>query len=377
MRAEGVPGTAPVPIIHIIHKFDRRAGPDVMLVNQLSRMDRARWLPSLFLIDFERYEGQSELEQALPGDIRTRTVAWRRGRGLPRVVAGLRAMIHETDARLVHSHDIPSHVVAAFAQNAVRRVASVHGIVDQTTRQHVWNAIARLPLLRADHVVFGSPQIREHFPFVDADRSSVIWNAIDTGHFAHIRRDFKRMRFSARRPLRLVCIARLSEEKGHAHLIEAMRLLAGRPVTLDIAGTGPLRDVLEQQIRSSGLTNVRLLGFVEDTATSLESADIYCLASVRESLPLGVLEAMASGLPVIATDVGALHEVVAGNGCGIVVPPADPQALADAIASVIDHPEQLNVMSHHGRDSVEATHSARAYTARTSELYERLIQQPR
>ena len=88
-------------------------------------------------------------------------------------------MIRDTGAKLVHSHDIPSHLVSAFAQAPVSKVASVHGIVDRTLRQRVWNMASRPLLRRAHHVIFGSPQIQEQFPFVGSAKSSLIWNAIE------------------------------------------------------------------------------------------------------------------------------------------------------------------------------------------------------
>ncbi len=369
--------TEPVSVVQIIHKFDRRAGPDVMLANKLAHVDAAKWRQSLLLIDFERYSGTSLLETAAPDGIDVRTVAWRRGRGLPELVRTLRAMIADSKISIVHSHDIPSHLVATFAQAGVSRIASVHGIVDQTFRQHIWNGLNRVLLRRATRVIFGSPQIREQFPFVADDRSDVVWNAIDTTPFASTVRNFDSLRISGDRPLRLVCIARLSEEKGHTYLIDAMSRVASLPVTLDIIGSGPLRASLEERIRTSGIANVRLLGFADDIVKCLRDADVYCLASIRESLPLGVLEAMATGLPVIATDVGALRQVVADNGCGVVVPPADSQALADAIARFATSPGDLARMAERGPQAVRETHSVEAYTQRTTQIYDKVIRRAR
>lgn len=132
----------------------------------------------------------------------------------------------------------------------------------------------------------------------------------------------------------LLSVGRLVFEKGHEFLIEAMASVvrSGQNVIAGICGAGPLRDQLEKQIRRHALEKyVKLLGQWEDVSELLSAADIFVLPSRWEGLPMALLEAMMAGLPVIATRVEGVEEVVEDGVHGILVPLEDPAALAKAI----------------------------------------------
>lgn len=139
-------------------------------------------------------------------------------------------------------------------------------------------------------------------------------------------------------PWRLLNIGRLSKHKAQHVLIEACRLLAQQGVDFhcSIVGEGPERDALAHQIQRSGLSHrITLLGarFHEEVLAMYGQADIFILSSLTEGMPIVLMEAMRAGLPVVATRVGAVAELVQDGG--IVVPPHDPSALAAAVATLI------------------------------------------
>ena len=133
-------------------------------------------------------------------------------------------------------------------------------------------------------------------------------------------------------------VGRLDEQKGHEILIEAMARLRGTcPARCAILGDGPARGRLEAQIRRLGLEGrVRLLGERDDAAPWLASFDIFALPSLWEGLPNALLEAMSLGLPVVASAVDGVCEAVADGRNGLLVPPKDPAALAQAVKSLCD-----------------------------------------
>lgn len=138
--------------------------------------------------------------------------------------------------------------------------------------------------------------------------------------------------------VRAINVASLNEKKGHRYLLDALALIREHEprISVDLVGDGPLRDELERRVRDLGLDHmVRFHGYAthERVAELLGGSDLLVLPSLRENQPLAVAEAMASGLPVVATDVGGVPEMLEGGG-GVVVPPADPNALARAIAEV-------------------------------------------
>ncbi|WP_329743197.1 TIGR03088 family PEP-CTERM/XrtA system glycosyltransferase [Dyella sp. A6] len=141
-------------------------------------------------------------------------------------------------------------------------------------------------------------------------------------------------------------VARLDKVKDHAALISAFGLLREQAASHDvdcrlvIAGDGPQRAVLEQQIVELGLTeSVHLLGNRDDVPELLAECDLFVLSSMAEGMPLTLLEAMAAGLPVVTTRVGDTASMVEADRTGVLVPPGDPQALAEAMRMyAIDEP---------------------------------------
>jgi glycosyltransferase involved in cell wall biosynthesis len=141
---------------------------------------------------------------------------------------------------------------------------------------------------------------------------------------------------------RLITVGSLVDVKGHRHLLEAIALLVrdGSRPTLDVVGDGPLRADLEAQARELGIDElVRFAGRKDkpDVAAALRSADLFVLPSLWENLPCALLEALSTGLPVVATRVGGVPEVL-DEGDGILVEPGSAEALADALTRMAaDH----------------------------------------
>ena len=155
--------------------------------------------------------------------------------------------------------------------------------------------------------------------------------------------------------LRLITVGRLSPEKGHRYLLEAMpTILAHHPTaTLQIVGDGPLRVALQTHTETLGLTqSVAFLGSRKDVPKLLAKSDLFVFPSLWEGLPLVPLEALSIGLPVIASDIPALREIVDDGIHGILVPSQNPQALAHAIINLLDNPKHGQALGIAGRERI-------------------------
>ena len=148
------------------------------------------------------------------------------------------------------------------------------------------------------------------------------------------------------------CVAILRPNKGHLDLINALApVLRARPaVHLVIAGGGsPLFEQLQAHIEHSQLTGrIHLLGMRRDVPNVLAGLDIFCLATRQEAMGTAFVEAAASGLPVIGTDVGGVAEMMVPGVTGLLVPLDDSLALQQALVQLIDSPEQRKAMGHAG-----------------------------
>jgi glycosyltransferase involved in cell wall biosynthesis len=169
-----------------------------------------------------------------------------------------------------------------------------------------------------------------------------------------------------------VLVARLAPEKDIATLLHAaQRIVCQRPdFRLEIAGDGPCRADLEALRDRLGLcAQVRFLGPVREVAELLARARLFVLSSVTEGISLTLLEAMARGLPVVATAVGGNPEVVATGETGLLVPPRDPAALAEAVLSLWSQPGTIARLGTAGRRRVEAHFDVRRMVAAYEAMY--------
>jgi glycosyltransferase involved in cell wall biosynthesis len=134
-------------------------------------------------------------------------------------------------------------------------------------------------------------------------------------------------------PTQILSVGRLKEPKDFGTLVDALALLERGSFVARVAGDGPDEPLLREQIAGHRIEDaVLLLGERPDVPELLDAAHVFVLASRSEGLPMSVLEAMAHGVPVVASAVGGLPELVRDGETGLLVPPEDPQALADAIA---------------------------------------------
>jgi glycosyltransferase involved in cell wall biosynthesis len=213
-----------------------------------------------------------------------------------------------------------------------------------------------------------------------ADRIAVIPNGIDT---AAADRALAAAGEAARAGLGLshadlvvASIGRLHRQKGFDVLLEAFRPLAlahprGR---LIIAGEGPERAALEEKAAALGIAGrVLFTGAVSSPWNVLAAADIFVLPSRYEGMPNALLEAMAAALPVVATGVGAVPEMIEDGRQGFVVPPQDPQAIAAALDRLSWSPDLRKEMGRRGRETAKGSFSPAAAMDRLVALYESLL----
>lgn len=154
----------------------------------------------------------------------------------------------------------------------------------------------------------------------------------------------------------LICTSRLEEQKGQVILIEALRKIS-LPWELWLVGSGTQDDVLKKLAFKHHLERkIRFWGYQEEIQSFLSQADIFILPSLQEASPYGLLEAMASGLPCIATSVGDVSEWIQPEINGLLVPPGDISALATAIGSLLETPSDWSVLGQAAADSVRIRH---------------------
>lgn len=355
-------------------------GAEQAIANLASHVDASRWEPVVGCLLDQRGPSSRMLDEVRRRGIRTFEVHLRRRVDL-RGVRQLRAFLAAEQPAVLHCHGYKADGYGLLAARGlpVVRIATAHGWTRQTRAVSAYEWLDKRAFLPRYHrVIAVSEPIREELLRVGVEpaRLVLIPNGVDLSGFPmRERRACGLLPFSPDDEV-IGSVGRLSPEKGHAHLLDAMPLiLRQRPrARLVLVGGGPEEAALREKAREMGLENkVIFAGVRDDVPALLAHFDVFALPSLTEGLPISVLEAMAVGVPVAATRVGDVPEVVRHKQTGLLAPARDPAALAAAVLELLDQPERARSMARAARALVEQEYSAGAMAARTAAVYEEAL----
>jgi glycosyltransferase involved in cell wall biosynthesis len=274
-----------------------------------------------------------------------------------RVLHDLRRVLREKQYDLVHIFGLRANLFGRIAAHAAPNTRIITGqrSID-TWRKRYHNLLDRLTSRRVDHFIANSHAVARWLHEtvgLSASRISVVHSGIDAKPFTSAARGTIRQAYQLPPGALIVtCVANLRPAKGHDMLLQALPALQPpRPTYLLLVGDGPLRAELEMQLPPSQC-QVHFLGHRTDVPAILADSDIFVLASAWEGLPGAVLEAMASGLPVVATDVGGVPELVVNGTTGLLVPAGDSAEMTAALDTLLNSPGLRAKMGHAGRERV-------------------------
>ncbi len=370
----------PLRVLHIIESLGR-GGAERQLVNQLLAHDRRLIHPSVIALN-QPLDLAAELRAAgiavLALDLPT-------FRDLPLATLQLIGIIKLLRPNIVHTWltraDIAGRIAAVISGkipvvSAVQAPIYEPSVFLENPRQKKWklHCVRGLDLLTG----WGSKTLYvacsqavgasiQRALRVAPQRTQVIYNGVNLGEAQPYRPG-----------QRLISVGRLSPEKGQRYLIEAMpQVLAHYPeATLDIVGAGPLRDRLQSQIQQLGLHNaVTLLGLRSDVPQLLQQSSLFVFPSLWEGLGVVVLEALAAGLPTIASAIPVLHEIIDHDVHGLLVPAQDPAALAEAIITLLDRPAYAQQLGAAGRQRIAESFDINVTARQWEQLYIEQVKQ--
>ncbi|MBI2899409.1 MAG: glycosyltransferase [Planctomycetes bacterium] len=303
-----------------------------------------------------------------------------------RATAAIFGIIRKWRPTVVHSHTYKSGVVGSFAA----RAAGVRGIVF-TPHGHIFQPEARIPgvppggpkleilrwVTRAAQMcahritALSAEDLEQQIRLRLSPRSKyrIVRNGIDADAFRLAPAARERWGLNGFRPL-LGTVGRLTSEKGHEVLLDAMPLVRRvmPSAGLAIVGGGER----EAELRARAGDGVRLLGPLE-SRNILPSFDLYVHPSHYESQGLAILEAMAAGKPVVATDAGGVRDVVRHGETGLLVPPGNPPALAQAVLRLASDPGEAARLAANAAERVRREYSLDAMLERYASLYRSLL----
>jgi glycosyltransferase involved in cell wall biosynthesis len=358
----------PIRVAHLIQYF--AVGGLERMVERLAAASKRRGVDSVVIA----YLGDGPVRAALEA-AGVQTVLMSQGEGLhPALTWQLTSFLRRERIDILHTHHLGPFLYGAPAAVLARcrRVHTEHSheLYDRPRRRLVGAMMSPL----AD-VVAVTPEIsefRRRFP----GECRVIRNGVPLPDPDPQLRERGRALLGATDESFVVgCAARLSEEKDHAGLLDAFAELAVREprAILACAGDGPLAEPLRARSAAAGLEDrVRWLGTLDDMPTFYAALDVCVLNSTREGLPLSLLEAMAFGVPIVATDVGGVGELLEGDA-GVLVPPSQPSVLATELASLANDPTRAQTVGRRGETKVRAEYSVDRMADDYVALYRSLV----
>ena len=298
------------------------------------------------------------------------------------VVTRMLTICRERNVSIWHGHDYKSDALGLLLRkfHPMKLVSTVHGWGVMSKKTPLYHAIDRFSLKSYDRVICVSDKLLTEClkAGVPIGNLCEIDNAIDLSSDDSLiatREARTHFGIDPEKPV-VVAVGRLSKEKAFDILIQSFAdlLATGFDATLLIAGDGPEREALRQQIASLQVEHsVRLLGHVSNPRTVYAAADVFALSSTSEGLPNCLLEAMACGVPVVATTVGAVPTVIADEFNGLLVSPGNSQFLTLAMSRLLSNGELRDQLAAAGRNTLESRYSFARRMKKVAAVYDSVL----
>ena len=377
----------PIPILYVIPRMSI-GGAQIHLLEVLRLLNRRRFSPLLCCLATDRGDSPHLLQRVrelnvpiLDGRVRNVPNSLIRPHTFLQMARVARILRHR-GVQVVHSYLFHANWFGTLTARLARVpvvIASKRNVDVYTRAEDRWacRVINRL----AHRVTAVARVVRDHVHQTEGcplEKIVVIPNGVEANRFKWAASDPTKKEALRSVPGEVVIgtIARLVWYKGQGDLLEAAALVVrSHPsARFVVVGDGPLRQPLEEKARALGLNGtVRFLGAVPNASSLLPHFDIFVLSSLWEGMSNSLLEAMAAGKPVVATDVGGSPEVVIDGKTGILVPPNDPEALADAMLRLLADRELARSLGEAGRVRVQSEFTLETMVARLEELYDSLL----
>jgi glycosyltransferase involved in cell wall biosynthesis len=370
----------PAGVLHVCDKFGVR-GSSIHGVSRLFSWWFPRYDPSRFDVGLVGLKHPEPATDWL-GELGVPVHHFRRGRFDPRILSDLVALARRRRTRVLHAH---GYAAADFARLAARLCGAklvLHEHFADPSMPSYQRLADRVLAPLTDRAIAVSGSTREFLVaerFVPPERVRLIWNGAPLAEFAPAGRE---RAVRVRQELGLPgdvpvvgSIGRLNAQKGHRFLLDAAAMLRERvgDVWTLVVGDGDLLDDLREQAARLGLADrVVFAGHRTDVPDLLAALDVFCISSLYEGTPLTLFEAMAAARPIVSTAVDGCREILVDGSNGLLVPPADAEALAGALEEVLTRADVRSALARRAFED-SRRYDVQACVDQMEALYEELL----
>jgi len=375
--------------VKVLHVIDSGGlyGAEVMLLNLMSEQVKMGVEPILASIG-DRYVADKPVEvEARRRGLRVKAFRMRPGPNIRGAFEVLRVAWQE-QVELLHSHGYKGNILFGFLPRKLRRmpmVTTVHGWTwtGGMTRMMAYEWLDSLSFARMDRVILVNEAMKDHPRFRNRSHLAVevVANGIpgdysfdaqdDTAGLNREILDFCRQGYT------IGAIGRLSPEKGFDVLLAVVAFLVaeGRDVRLVLLGEGGLRNKLEESVKELGLKyRVLMPGYVGNARNYLPFFNLFAMPSLTEGLPVVLLEAMQAGVPIVASKVGGIPDVLAGGHAGLLIEPGSMESMKQGIVDVMQNTQAAGQRVQVAGQRVREDFSSKAMAEKYLGIYQRIAQ---
>jgi glycosyltransferase involved in cell wall biosynthesis len=362
-------------VIYMAHAF-MVGGAEEMVLNLVKHLPE-RFEPVIVCLNAAGPIGEEIRKTGVEFHVLGVTPGWRR----PWDLLDIQHKLTVLRADIVHTFLLTASLYGRFAAMLARVPIIIGTEVNIYEQKNPWHIKAERWLMEhTDRVVVSAESVRDFYVDqvgADRERIDVVYNAVDWAQLrTNASRDEVRAGFGVPLDAPLAgIIARLTEQKAHTHLFQAMATTNGlEQLHLLVVGDGHLREPLEKQTVDLGINDrIHFLGARRDLGNILSAIDLFVMPSLWEGLPLSMVLAMGAGLPVVATRVAGIPEVVHDGETGVLIPPADSTALGAALVKLVRDSELRARIGSAARAFALPRFGVDGYVASITSLYDRLL----
>jgi len=357
-------------------------GAEGVIIGLANKLEQTHYNNFIVVIDNVKNSHTELVSEAKKSGLRSESVPCR-GRFDIRTISAIRSLVRKYKINVLHCHDYKANLYGFLASRflGVKLVATNHLWTSETAILRLYESIDAIMMNFFNMVVAVSDEVAAQLRpalLFNRQKIAVIYNGIDFDKYTPDNNGEKiRNEFKLDKATRIIgSVGRLSPQKGFGYLLGAARkVIEKMPKTVFlIVGDGDLIDELKNKAEDLGIRdNVIFTGKRSDMADIYAAMDIFVLSSLREGLPLVILEALAMKKPVIATDVGGVSGVISDQESGILVKPGDIDGLSGAISQLLIDENRADKLTTNGNRFVMENFSAKKMAEQYGKLYEEVV----
>ena len=278
---------------------------------------------------------------------------------------------YNQQSTIIHTHGYKALLMLRLSKGTQNYhvVHTHHGNTSHTIKVKIYEWWAQKVMQKIDAVICVSEEMKKKLSaIIHQEKLIVIENMLSFQNAEKIRNERKNL--ILKHPIQLLYVGRLSPEKGILHFLKIFSQLEMKDkFLLHIVGDGPQRKDLETFLDEVHLKNVTLYGFLKDPSPHFKTAHALIMPSFTEGLPMTLIEALASGLPVIATNVGAISSLLINYENGLLLEDNDEKTWNNSLKFLIENIEKINSTTLTEAINIENKYSAKRWVEKTMELY--------